>query len=131
MTELLTLVVYMAVLTWLAVLFASQLRSKTWTIQGLMLAMSNRDQMPEATPLAGRADRAAHNTVDNFLLFAALALVAHVSGTASPRVLLGAEIFFWSRLLYIPVYYAGIMYLRTAIWTISIVGLGMMVSAMV
>lgn len=131
MTKLLTLVVYMAVLTWLTVLVASQLRSKTWTIEGMKLAMGNREQMPEATLLAGRADRAARNTVDNFMLFAALALVAQVSGTASPNVLLGAEIFFWSRLLYVPVYYAGIVYVRTAIWTVSIVGLGMMVCAVV
>jgi uncharacterized MAPEG superfamily protein len=32
--------------------------------------------------------------------------------------------------LYIPVYYAGIAYLRTAVWLASIVGLAMMITAL-
>jgi uncharacterized MAPEG superfamily protein len=45
-------------------------------------------------------------------------------------VVLGAELFFWSRLAYIPVYYAGIPYLRTAIYFISVTGLAMMATAL-
>jgi uncharacterized MAPEG superfamily protein len=37
--------------------------------------------------------------------------------------------FFWARIAYIPVYYAGIAYLRTAVWVVSIVGLAFMVGA--
>jgi uncharacterized MAPEG superfamily protein len=40
---------------------------------------------------------------------------------------MGAQIFFWARVLYLPVYCAGVTYLRTAIWVVSIVGLAMMV----
>ena len=64
------------------------------------------------------------------MLFAALAIVAHVAGVQSPKVLLGAEVFFWSRLVYLVVYYAGIPVLRTVVWGVSIVGLAMMVLAM-
>ena len=46
------------------------------------------------------------------------------------KVLLGAEVFFWSRLVYLVVYYAGIPVLRTAVWGVSIVGLAMMISSM-
>ena len=129
MTSTLTLVIYMAILTWLTVLLASLVRVKGWTPSGTMIALGNRDNLPEATPFAGRAERAARNTFENFVLFAAIALVAHVSGATSPRIATGAEIFFWARVLYIPVYCAGITYLRTAIWVVSIVGLGMMVLA--
>ena len=76
------------------------------------------------------AERTARNTLENFVLFAAIALVAQAAAAQSPRLLLGAQIFFWSRIVYIPVYYAGIRYLRTAFWVASIVGLGMMVSAL-
>lgn len=131
MTKLLLLVVIMAAVTCLLLLAASLIRVKGWTPQGLKLAMGNRDHLPEATPLAGRADRTARNTLENFVLFAALALVAHVSGTQSPRVLLGAELFFWSRLVFVAVYYAGIPYLRTVVWTVGLVGLAMMASALV
>ena len=65
------------------------------------------------------------------MLFAAIALVAHAVGATSPRVATGAQIFFWSRVLYIPVYYAGIIYLRTVVWGVSIIGLAMMVFAII
>jgi uncharacterized MAPEG superfamily protein len=119
----------MAVLTWLTILAASFIRAKAWTRQGTMIAVGNRDNLPEATALAGRAERTARNTAENFMLFAAIALVAHVAGRAGARVDTGAEVFFWARLLFIPVYYAGIVYLRTAVWLVSIAGLAMMVVA--
>lgn len=131
MTKLLSLVVYMAAVTWLLLLAASLIRARGWTLEGTLLAMGNRDNLPAATPFAGRADRTARNTLENFALFAALALVAHASGTQAPRVLLGAEIFFWSRLVYVAVYYLGIPYLRTAVWAAGIAGLAMMASALV
>ena len=64
------------------------------------------------------------------MLFAALAVVAHVAGVQSPKVLFGAEVFFWSRLVYLVVYYVGIPVLRTTVWGVGIVGLAMMVVAM-
>jgi uncharacterized MAPEG superfamily protein len=124
------LVVYMAVVTWLTLLAASLVRVKGWTFGGTLLAMGNRDNLPEPSPLAGRAERTARNTLENFLLFAAIALVAQAAAAHSPHLLVGAQIFFWSRVVYIPVYYAGIKYLRTAVWAASIVGLGVMISAL-
>ena len=129
MTSTLTLVIYMAILTWLTVLVASLIRVKGWTFPGTMLALGNRDKLPEATPLAGRAERTARNTFENFVIFAAIALIAHASGATSPKIATGAEIFFWARVLYIPVYYAGIVYLRTAIWVVGTLGLAMMIIA--
>lgn len=131
MTPLLALVVYMAAITWLLLLAASLIRARGWTIPGMAVAMGNRENLPEATPFSGRADRTARNTLENFALFAALALVAHVSGTQSPRVLLGAEIFFWARIVFVVVYYLGIPYLRTGVWTVGFAGLAMMASALV
>ena len=131
MTSTLTLVIYMAILTWLTLLAASLIRAKGWTFSGMMIAFGNRDKLPAATPLAGRAERTARNTLENFLLFAAIALVAHAAGATSPRVAMGAELFFWSRVVYIPVYYAGIIYLRTAVWLVSVIGLAMMIAALV
>ena len=129
MTSTLTLVVYMAFITWLTLLLASLIRAKGWTLDGTKIAMGNRENLPEATPLAGRADRTAKNTLEGFVLFAAIALVAHAAGVQSPRVAMGAELFFWSRVLYIPVYYVGIPYLRTAVWTAGMVGLALMAFA--
>jgi len=129
MTKTLTLVIYMAIATWLLILVASLIRAKAWTPAGLKIAFGNRDNLTEPTAFAGRAERTARNTLENFVLFAAIALVAHAADSGSQRVALGAEIFFWARLVYVPVYYIGLTYLRTAVWLIGIAGLATMILA--
>jgi uncharacterized MAPEG superfamily protein len=119
-----------AILTLVMVLIAATLRARAWTPEGLAIAVGNRENLPAATPLAGRAERAARNMVDNMVLFAVVMLAAHIAGVLGPRVALGAEIFFWARLVYFPTYLAGIAYLRTVVWLVSIVGLGIIVSAL-
>lgn len=131
MTHLLTLIIYMTLLTFVAILGASLIRAKGWTVPGMVIAMGNRDNVPAPNAFAARADRAAKNTIEGFILFTAIALVAHASGITSPRIAQGAEIFFWSRVLYLPIYYAGIPYIRTVVWTAGMFGLAMMVSVMV
>ena len=49
-----------AILTFVMVLVASLIRARAWTPAGLLIAFSNRDNLPEATPLAGRAERERH-----------------------------------------------------------------------
>ncbi len=127
MTALLWLVVKMAVLTWFCLLAASLTKAKAWTPPGFLLALGNRENMPEPSAVAGRADRTARNTLEAFVLFTALALVAHGAGKNTPMVMQGAEIFFWARIVYIPVYVAGLAYVRTGVWTVGVVGLGMMI----
>ena len=129
MSTTLTLVLYMAITTWVLVLVASLVRARAWTPAGLMVAFGNRENLPEATPFAGRAERTARNTLDHFLLFAVIALTAQALSPANPQVLQGAQVFFIARMVYVPVYYLGLKFVRTAVWTVSIVGLGMMLIA--
>lgn len=126
MNKLLTLVVYMSVLTWVAIIFASMLRGKSWTSKGLIYMIGNRDEALEASVVSKRADRAASNTKENFMLFVALAFVAQASGTQSPLVDQGASLFFLARVIYLPAYYIGIPYVRSLVWTAGLVGLVMM-----
>lgn len=130
MNLVLTLVIYMGIVTWLTLVAANLIRIKVWTFQGILLGFGNRDDLPGPSAFAGRAERTARNTLENFVLFVAVALVAQAAGAQSPRLAAGAQVFFWARLLYIPVYYAGIKYLRTAVWVVSIVGLAMMLSVL-
>jgi uncharacterized MAPEG superfamily protein len=37
--------------------------------------------------------------------------------------LLGAQIFFWARVVYAAVYLAGIPWVRTAVWAVSVIGM--------
>ena len=92
---------------------------------GLVPLVGNRENIGELPGLAGRAKRAHINMVENLVLFAALVLIAVVAQKTSPLTAMGAMIFFWARLVYAIVYLVGIPWLRTAVWSVSIVGLGM------
>ncbi|WP_374368763.1 MAPEG family protein [Dongia sp.] len=90
---------------------------------GLPTLAGNRDNMPAAAGLAGRALRAHYNMLENLGLFAALILVAHVSGRANEMTALGAQLFFWARLAYALVYLIGIPWVRTGTWVVSMAGI--------
>ncbi len=122
----LRLLTYAAILAWLQVMIASGLRSRG----DVAVAVGNRAELPESTPIAGRADRAARNMLENLLLFTAVLLAAQGAGEGgSDRVVLGARLFFWARVAYFGVYLAGIPYLRTAVWAVGVVGMGLVASA--
>lgn len=129
MTRLLDFVVYMTVLTWISIMLGAALRNREWTLEGMKVGLSNRDHLPEATALGGRAERAAANTRENFILFATLALTAQLAGLGE-QATAGAAVFFWARVVYLPVYLLGVTYLRSAIWGVGVVGLGMMLMAL-
>jgi uncharacterized MAPEG superfamily protein len=46
-----------------------------------------------------------------------------VSGRGDEASALGAQVYFWARVVYVPVYAAGIPYLRSAIWALGLWGL--------
>jgi uncharacterized MAPEG superfamily protein len=80
----------------------------------------------EVRPLQGvaaRLDRAWRNFMETFPFFAALALAVVVSERANADTALGAQLYLWSRVVYVPIYAAGIPYLRTLVWVVSMVGL--------
>jgi uncharacterized MAPEG superfamily protein len=90
---------------------------------GLPTLAGNRDNMSAASGVAGRALRAHYNMLENLGLFAALVLVAHVTGRANEMTALGAQLFFWGRLAYAVVYLVGIPWIRTGVWVVSMIGL--------
>ena len=92
---------------------------------GLPMLAGNREGLPEIKGWGGRAARAHRNMLENLLLFAALVLVAVVAGRTNATTLLGAQIFLGARLVYALVYIAGIPWLRTAVWAVSVIGLAM------
>jgi len=92
---------------------------------GLAALAGNREGMPEIKGWAGRAARAHRNMLENLVLFAALVLAAAVAGKTNDMTLLGAQIFLYARIAYALVYVAGIPWLRTGVWTVSVVGLAL------
>jgi uncharacterized MAPEG superfamily protein len=97
--------------------------------RGLKWAASARDGTPIVlSGMAGRLDRASANFLETFVFFAALVLAGHVLQRHNATTALGAQIYFWARVIYIPVYALGIPYLRTLIWAASIVGIVMLLT---
>jgi uncharacterized MAPEG superfamily protein len=90
---------------------------------GLPKLAGNRDGMPEMTGWAGRAARAHRNMLESLVLFTGLVLAAHLAGVHTGMTLLGAQLFFWGRVTHATFYIAGIPWLRTAAWGVSIAGL--------
>ena len=116
---------YSAALAWLMIMTAAGLRTRWWTPRGFGVAVGNRDEVPPPSPATGRADRAARNMLENLLLLAVVVLAARLAGVPPARIARGARVFFWARVFYFPAYIAGIRYLRTALWAVGVVGLGM------
>lgn len=75
------------------------------------------------TGVAARVDRALHNFLETFPFFAAAVLAVVLAQRTSADTVLGAQLYFWARLAYVPVYAAGIPYLRTAIWAVAFWGI--------
>jgi uncharacterized MAPEG superfamily protein len=83
----------------------------------------NREGLPELTGWAGRAKRAHRNMLENLPLFIALVLIAQITSRTNAMTALGAQLFFWGRLAHAIIYVAGIPWLRTLVWLVSVIGL--------
>jgi len=117
-------VVWSGILAFVMILVAAALCAEAWTPEGMAIAFGNRDRVPPPSVRGGRADRAAKNMVVGLVLLLAAVLAAQLAGKGA-QAATGATVFFWARLIYWPIYIAGIIYLRTAVWAVSIVGLAM------
>ena len=51
-------------------------------------------------------------------------LALAVTGRSGGAGAIGAAVWFWARVVYLPLYLFGIPYVRTAVWSVSALGLG-------
>jgi uncharacterized MAPEG superfamily protein len=113
--------VYTAMLT--AALWIPYVVSQVQT-NGPLKPQNYRDPTPRPLPLWGkRADRTYINAVEVFAPFAALLLVAHVTGKANGMTAFWATCFFWLRLTHAVVYLFAIPYIRTLVFTLGFVAI--------
>jgi len=98
--------------------------------RGLAYGVGPRDEPPKPLgAVASRIERAYKNFLETFAFFAAAIFLVYASDRSTPSSALGAQIYFWSRLLYLPAYVIAIPVVRTLCWTASIVGIAMVVGA--
>lgn len=89
----------------------------------------DEDRAPKS-PVAGRLERALRNLLETYPAFAALALALVVTGKSGGWGAAGAIAWFAARVVYVGLYAAGIPYLRSLVWLVSISGLGLMLAAL-
>jgi uncharacterized MAPEG superfamily protein len=85
-----------------------------------------RDEaLPPASPITGRTARAQANFAETFPIAVVALLGVVIASRTSATTALGGWIWLGARVVYLPLYLAGIRVVRTIVWTISMVGLAM------
>lgn len=88
--------------------------------------MGARDEaLPPPEPIVGRLARAQANFFETFPIAAAAILIVSEAGLTNRWTEIGAIVWLAARVVYLPVYAAGIPKLRTLIFLLSVVGIAM------
>lgn len=125
MTTELTLLAWTLVLAVIQILLPSYFRNQE---TGPIYNMSARDNPgPPVGVLTARLRRAQSNLLETLPLFIAAVLMVHVTAQEGPLSWWGAVLYLAARVLYVPLYAFGVPFLRSAVWSISMLGLGLVV----
>ena len=97
---------------------------------GTQWNMGARDGSDRAKSLfAGRATRASANFRETYPAFLALMLLSEFLPVNVMMTVVGGTLWAIARVFYLPLYLFGVPYIRTVVWLVSIVGLGIMLVA--
>ncbi|CAN7212634.1 MAPEG family protein [Brevundimonas sp. LjRoot202] len=85
---------------------------------------------PPPGKVAGRLMRAQANLFETLPIFAAAVIMAHIAGKDGALTALGAHLYFFGRLVYLPLYAFGVPYVRSLAWLAAAAGLVMVIAAL-
>lgn len=121
----LKILAYSAVLLVIYILAATQLKTAQY---GAKWNMGARDEaVPAPSPVTGRLVRAQANFLETFPIAIVALLGVVVANRTSGSTALGGWIWLGARVVYLPLYAAGIPFVRTIVWGVSIAGLVMVI----
>lgn len=110
-----------AVLLLIHILIATQLKNNQY---GVKWNMGARDgDVPAPGPATGRMMRAQANFLETYPIAIVALLGVVIAGRTSATTALGGWIWLGARVIYIPLYWAGVPVVRSLAWGVSIVGL--------
>jgi uncharacterized MAPEG superfamily protein len=98
--------------------------------QGLMPMAGSRDGLPEPKPFQARTKRVVDNHREGLTIFAPLVLAAALGHVTNSWTVLGAQLFFYSRVVHAVLYLLGVPLVRPLAWTVGIVGTGMVLKSL-
>ncbi|MGI9412567.1 MAG: MAPEG family protein [Hyphomicrobiales bacterium] len=84
-----------------------------------------RDEAITPVAMAGRADRAYRNLLEMLPVFVIAVVIVEHTGAHDFWTALGAQIFFWGRVAFVPAYLTGWPWVRTLTWNASMIGLAL------
>jgi uncharacterized MAPEG superfamily protein len=116
MTTDLTMLAWTAAFT--AVLWLPYISAHILNV-GLMEAVTYRADDVSRTAWAERAKKAHYNAVENLAPFAALVIVAHLTGAANAATAAAAITYFGARVAHYVLYTAGVPFGRTICFAVS------------
>lgn len=88
-------------------------------VRGLIDAVGYPENPAPLAPWAARMKAAHYNAIENLVVFAALVIVAHLTGVNNETTALACGIYFWARLIHFAVYALAIPWLRTLSFVIG------------
>ena len=91
--------------------------------RGIEFSGSARDDQKPIGGMGGRVIRAFSNFKETYVLFVALVLAGQVLDRHSFLTLLGANLYFWGRVVYWPLYVAGVPKVRSLVWVVAMLGI--------
>jgi uncharacterized MAPEG superfamily protein len=127
MTTELTLLAWAMVLGLVQMLVAAM---ATTAQTGFGWAAGPRDEEKTPTGIAARLKRVQANFMETFPFFAVAVMACHVTNRDTAMTALGAELYFWGRIVYIPLYTLGVPFLRSLVWVVTLVGIVMLLAAL-
>jgi uncharacterized MAPEG superfamily protein len=91
--------------------------------RGYAFSGSARDDQKPIEGVGGRVIRAFANFKETYVFFVALVLVGQVLHRHSALTVLGANLYVWGRIVYWPLYVAGVPMVRSLVWVIAVLGI--------
>jgi uncharacterized MAPEG superfamily protein len=96
---------------------------------GLTWNMGPRDEpLPSLDPIAGRLVRAQANLLETLPIAMIVLIGVVVAGRTGPMTALGGWLWLGARVVYLPLYWAGVPKIRTVVYMLSLVGLGLVLT---
>lgn len=90
--------------------------------QGLQPMAGSRDDLPPPKPFQARTKRCVDNHREGLTMFAPLVIAAALTHVSNSWTVLGAELFFYSRVVHAVLYLAGVPMIRPLAWAVGLVG---------
>ena len=114
-----------AVLLFIHIFTATRFKTAQY---GRQWNVSARDEtLPPPNPIAGRLMRAQANFEETFPIAIIALLGVVIAGRTNQWTAIGGWTWVGARLIYLPIYAGGIPVVRTIVWAVALIGLGMVI----